>query len=77
MLQRLTNLIDSGADIEFSVNGTMYTILPWTDGGITVGQQGAENDKVFDSIDALLNGFEIDGVPLLALLDSICIVFAG
>lgn len=77
MLQKLTDLIDSGADVEFSVNDRMYTILPWTDGGITIGEQGAEDEKVYDSVDALLSGFIIDGTPLISLLDSIHIVFAG
>lgn len=41
MLQQLKDLIDSGGDIEFSVCGKKYTILPWTDDGIVIGPYGS------------------------------------
>lgn len=77
MLQKLKDLINIGADIEFSANGRMYTILPWTDEGITIGPQGSNNDMVFDDADALLSGFLIDGTPLTQMIDQVVIVFSG
>lgn len=77
MLQKLKDLINSGSDIEFSVNGILYTILPWTDEGITVGPQDSDDDMVFDDADALLNGYLIDGIPLAQMIDRVVIVFSG
>ena len=77
MLQKLADLINSGADIEFSVNGRMYTILPWTDGGITIGPQNSDDDMVFKDVDALVSGFLIDGKPLANIIDQVVIVFSG
>ena len=64
MLQQLKKLIDAGGDIEFSVCGKKYTILPWTDDGIVIGPQGANDDQTFPSSDALLDGYLIAGSPL-------------
>lgn len=77
MLKKLTDLINGGADVEFSVNGRLYTILPWTDGGITIGPQESDEDMVFDDVDSLYDGFLIDGVPLRSMIDQIEIVFSG
>lgn len=77
MLQKLKNLIEGGGDIEFSVNGKLYTILPWTEGGITIGPQGSDDDEVFDDADSLLSGFLVDGTPLANVIDRVKIVFSS
>lgn len=77
MLQKLKNLIEGGGDIEFSVHGKLYTILPWTDDGIVIGPQGSDDDKVFDDAESLLNGFLIDGVPLADVIDQVFITFSS
>lgn len=75
MLQQLKDLIDSGGDIEFSVCGKKYTILPWTDSGIVIGPQGSDDDQTFPSSDDLLDGYLIDGKPLRKLNHKIKILF--
>ena len=70
-------MIDSGADIEFSVNGKRYVILPWTDMGVIVGMHGTDDDSVFQNADAVIDGYIIDGKPLAAWLDVLRINFNG
>lgn len=77
MRQKLISLIEAGSDIEFSYNGVMYTILPWTDDGITIGAQGVDNDATFPDAAALLQGYRIDGMPLEDVLPSIHLEFTG
>ena len=77
MRQKLIDLIDAGADIEFSIHEKRYTILPWTPGGITIGEQGSEDDDQFPDADTLLDRYEIDGVPLNEMLDEIQIDFSA
>ena len=77
MRQKLKKLIDAGGDIEFSVGGAMYTILPWADGGILIGPQGADEDEVFKTADDLINGYCINGYPLSTLLNQITITFSS
>ena len=60
MRQKLKALIDNGCDIEFSLAGKMYTILPWTESGILIGPQGSDEDVVFSTADALIDGYCID-----------------
>lgn len=75
MLQQLKALIDAGGDIEFSVCGKKYTILPWTDDGIVIGLQGSDDDTVFQTANALLDGYLIEGKPLRSFDQQIKILF--
>lgn len=77
MLKKLTELINSGADIEFSVRGKQYTILSWTEDGIVIGPKNSDNDMVFRDADELYDQFLIDGVPLRKMIDQITIEFSS
>ena len=77
MRQKLKELIDTGGDIEFSLGGVMYTILPWTDNGILIGPQGTDEDEVFKTADELIDGYCINGYPLATLLSQITITFSN
>lgn len=77
MRQKLKKLIDAGGDIEFSVGGAMYTILPWVEGGILIGPQGSDEDKIFKTADEMIDGYCINGYPLSALLNQIIITFSS
>lgn len=77
MRSKLKKLIDAGSDIEFSLDGVLYTILPWTEDGILIGPQGIDEDKVFDTADDLIDGYCVNGYPLSSLLDRITITFSA
>ena len=77
MLQKLKNLIEQGGDIEFSLNGRYYTILPWTEDGIVIGQQNADDDMAFSSVEELIDGYLVDNKPLRSYVDQIIITFAS
>jgi hypothetical protein len=77
MLQYLKELIEANGDIEFRLNGRMYTILPWTDDGIVIGPQHSDEESVFQTADELFDGYLIDGVPIRQLADQITITFAS
>jgi hypothetical protein len=77
MLERLKELIEGNGDIEFRLNGRMYTILPWTDDGIVIGPQYSDEESIFQTADELFDGYLIDGVPIRQLADQITITFAS
>lgn len=71
----LKQAILKGNDIEFSVDGQKYTILPWLEDGIVIGPQDSENDQIFSDADALLGGYQIGGKPLQDKLQQVEILF--
>ncbi len=73
--KKLIELINYGADIEFSYNGKAYTILAWTDEGISIGEQGSTNDKVYSSCDDFIRNCKIDGIPILDALPKINVLY--
>ena len=75
MPPKLKKLIETCGDIEFSVNGTMYTIVTWPADGICITPQNADDEQVFQSADELLDGYLIAGVPLRDLEDQTVIRF--
>ena len=77
MRQKLKKLIESGSDIEFILNGVMYTILPWTDQGILIGAQGLDENETFKTADELIDCFCVNGTPLTDLLDQLVITFSA
>ena len=71
----LKQAILTGNDIEFSVDGQKYTIIPWAEDGIVIGSQNSDNDQIFSDADALLSGYQIDGIPLQNRLQQVEILF--
>ncbi|MDO4668705.1 MAG: hypothetical protein Q4A63_02685 [Butyricicoccus pullicaecorum] len=71
----LKQAILAGNDIEFSVDGQKYTILPWLEEGIVIGQQDSDDDQIFANADELLSGYQIAGIPLQDKLPQIEILF--
>ncbi|MBS5166262.1 MAG: hypothetical protein KHY77_10975 [Butyricicoccus pullicaecorum] len=71
----LKQAILTGYDIEFSVDGQKYTIIPWTENGIIIGPQNSDNDQIFSDADALLSGYQIGGIPLQDKLQQAEILF--
>ena len=72
---KLINLINEGADIEFSFRGEMYTILAWTPRGIVIGKQNYSNEEIFQDCKTFLKKCKIDGVPILDALPEIDILY--
>ncbi len=77
MYQKLKELVEYGADIEFVFQGNAYTILPWMDEGIVIGLQDSDNDQVFESYDDMINGYLLDGNTMKDVLDNIEITFTS
>lgn len=77
MRNKLKCLMESGADIEFVVNGRKYTVLPWADEGIVIGPQDSDDDMVFSDPDSLIDEYLINGRPLSAWIDALTIEFSG
>lgn len=78
MKKEIKDLIDKGADIEFSYNGKEYTLLAWIDKGISVGEKNNDaDDNIFSDYDDLMNNFIIDGKPFKDIVDDIIITFSS
>ena len=76
MNQKLKELVEFGADIEFRFHGKEYIILPWTDDGIVIGEKN-DDDSVFDSYDDMVNKYVIDGCIMKDILEKIEINFTS
>lgn len=77
MKDKLKELIDAGADIEFNFNGKDYTILAWIDEGISVGEKNKNDDNVFKDFDDLRNNYIIDGQVFGSVLNDIKLTFTS
>lgn len=78
MKQKFKELIDMGADIEFSYNGKQYTLLAWVPEGISVGEQNNdEDDNLFSDFDDLLENYVIDGVKFNDVIEDVVIEFSS
>lgn len=73
-LKKLKELIDFGSDIEFKYNDKEYTILPWTEEGIVIGQQNSDKDTIYKTSDELLNNYKIDGKLIKDIINDIQIL---
>ncbi|MBQ2968716.1 MAG: hypothetical protein IJE10_11440 [Clostridia bacterium] len=71
----LINLIDEGADIEFSFRGEMYTVLAWTPDGIVIGKQNSSSDEIFQDCKTFLKKCKIEGVPIMEALPEMDILY--
>ena len=72
--KELIEKIDKGSDILFDVAGRHFTILTWTDKGIAIGEQNKNTPaEYFDSPEALVDNFKVDGVTLAELSRGIVI----
>lgn len=76
MNQILKDLVDYGADIEFCCGNKEYTILPWTEEGIVIGEKDGE-DYVFESYEDMINQYKIDGMLMKDVLSKIKITFSS
>ncbi len=76
MNQTIKDLVEFGADIEFRFQGKDYTILPWTDNGIVIGEKNG-NDSTFDSYENMINEYILDGKLMKDVLDEIKIIFTS
>ena len=78
MKQKLRELIEMGADIEFAYNGKQYTLLAWVAEGISVGEQNNdEDDNVFSDFDDLLENYIIDGEKFADIVEDVIIEFSS
>lgn len=78
MRQKFKELIDMGADIEFSYNGKMYILLAWIPEGISVGEQNNdEDDNIFSDFEDLMENYVIDGVKFSDVIEDIVIEFSS
>lgn len=76
MNQKLKELVEFGADIEFRFHGKEYIILPWPDDGIVIGEKNGD-DSVFDSYDDMVNKYVIDDCVMKDILEKIEITFTS
>ena len=75
---KFKTIIETSGDIMFDCLDKHYTILTWTDNGITIGEQNNDNDDmVFKSADDLINNYLINGKPLSDIIDNIVITFVS
>ena len=77
MYQKLIDSIDFGNDIEFDLNGVMYSISPWKKGKTLIGRQGTDEVAIFENGKDLLDNYYIEGQPLKYYIDQITITFSS
>ena len=77
MLRELKKLIEFGSDIELTIRGKEYVILPWTQEGIAIGERYSDDDEYFETADSLFNEYLIDGIPFHQLVDEMEITFSS
>lgn len=77
MCQKLKSLIDYGADIEFTLNGKQYVILPWLDDGIVIGLKNSEYDDFYPDFEELMLNHVIDGKKFAHQIENITIDFTS
>lgn len=67
--------IENGSDIMFDVADRHFSIFTWMDEGIGIGEQYPHDDKMqyFDSAEALVENYTVDGKPLSDLIDKVVI----
>lgn len=73
--KKFIELLDFGADIEFSYHEKVYTILAWIDKGISIGEQNSEDNEVYSSRDDFIRYCKIDGIPILDALPKIDVLY--
>ena len=76
MNQKLKELVEFGADIEFCCGNKEYTILPWTEEGIVIGEKDGK-DYVFESYDDMVNQYKIGTMLMKDVLNKIKITFTS
>lgn len=77
MLRKLKKMIEYGSDIEISIRGKEYVILPWTQYGIAIGKKHDDNDEFFEDANSLFEKYLIDGVAFKLLENEIEITFSS
>ena len=77
MFQKLKELVEFGADIEFRYQGNDYTILPWTDEGIVIGLQNSDDDNVFQTYEEMIELYKLNGKVMKDVLEEIEITFTS
>lgn len=78
MINKLRDLVNEQADVEFSYNGKEYTLLAWIDEGISVGEKDNDlDDNIYSDFDDLLNNYRIQGSCFRDILDDIVITFSS
>ena len=73
--KKLVNLLESGAEIEFSYNGKLYTILAWTENGISFGEQNSNDDIVYSDCNDFILNCKIGSVSIIDALPKIEILY--
>ena len=77
MKQKFRELIDMGADIEFSYNGKRYTLLAWVTEGISVGEQNNDaDDNIFSDFEDMMENYVIDGSKFKDIVEEVVIEFS-
>lgn len=69
MYQKLKDLIENGDDIEFSLFGKRYSVIPLDD-SVVIGLKYGDALE-FSDVDSMMNQYSIDGQPLKNVLDQI------
>ena len=69
MIQKLKNLIENGDEIEFSVYGKMYSVIPLDD-SVVIGPKYGD-DAEFPDVDSMMDQYIINGQPLKSVLAHI------
>ena len=65
--EELVSLIEDGSDIVFEVNDKSFTILTWTEGGISIAEgYKPETEKKYKIATDLVSEYIIDGTNTLA-----------
>ena len=77
MFQKLKELVEFGADIEFRYQGKDYTILPWTDDGIIIGLQNSNEDSIFQTYEDMIEEYKLNGKRMKDVLEEIEITFTS
>ena len=71
------SIIENNNDIEFKIGNDNYTILTWTNMGITIAKANETPEKGYSDVQTLLENFKIGGTPLSKILPDIKLVFAA
>lgn len=77
MYQKLKELVEFGADIEFNFCGNSYTILPWVDNAISIGLQNNNDDHIYKTFDEMIDNYQLNGHIMRDVLNQIDITFTS
>lgn len=71
------DIVEKYNDIELKIGNDNYTILTWTDMGITIARANETPQRGYSNAQSLLESFSVEGTPLSKILGTVELIFAA